>query len=74
MEAIIIWMKSLPTWLADWVNILLVSIVFITAFTLVLGVWIGYAITRRRMNAIVELQFFPPKITFKETEATNKQE
>lgn len=60
------WIKGLPAWLANAFDILLVALIFVTAFTLVCGVWIGFLITRKRMNHIVELQFLPPKITFKE--------
>ena len=66
METILAWVKALPGWLSSLFDILLITIIFITAFTLILGVWLGFCITRKRMNSIVELQFFPPKITFKE--------
>lgn len=66
MEWLVTWIKGLPAWLANAFDILLVALIFVTAFTLVCGVWIGFMITRKRMNHIVELQFLPPKITFKE--------
>ena len=66
MESILAWIKGLPTFLSHFLDILLIAIVFVTAFTLLMGVWLGFLITRKRMNSIVELQFFPPKITFKE--------
>ena len=66
METLLTWIKSLPSWLSTVFDILLVAVVFVTAFTLIFGVWIGFCITRKRMNSIVELQFLPPKITFKE--------
>jgi ribose/xylose/arabinose/galactoside ABC-type transport system permease subunit len=66
MESLLAWVKSLPSWLATLFDLLLVTVIFVTAFTLVFGVWIGFCITRKRMNSIVELQFLPPKITFKE--------
>jgi len=66
MESVIAWVKSLPTFLANLVDILLIAVVFTTAFTLILGVWLGFAIVRKRMNHIVEIQFFPPKITFRD--------
>lgn len=65
MEWLVSWIKTLPTYLSHAFDILLVALIFVTAFTLVCGVWIGFCITRKRMNSIVELQFFPPKITFK---------
>jgi ribose/xylose/arabinose/galactoside ABC-type transport system permease subunit len=66
METLLAWIKSLPTWLSTLFDILLVAVVFVTAFTLIFGVWIGFCITRKRMNSIVELQFLPPKITFRD--------
>jgi ribose/xylose/arabinose/galactoside ABC-type transport system permease subunit len=66
METLLAWIKALPTWLSTLFDILLVAVVFVTAFTLILGVWLGFCITRKRMNSIVELQFIPPKITFKD--------
>lgn len=66
MEAMFLWLKALPSWLADWANVIVIALVFATAFTLVCGVWVGYYIARKRMNAIVELEFFPPRIRFKD--------
>ncbi len=70
METLLAWIKSLPAWLMTVFDILVVTVIFMTAFTLIFGVWIGFCITRKRMNHIVELQFFPPKITFKNKEET----
>ena len=64
METILAWVKALPGWLSSLFDILLITVIFLTAFTLILGVWLGFCITRKRMNSIVELQFLPPKITF----------
>jgi ribose/xylose/arabinose/galactoside ABC-type transport system permease subunit len=66
MEGLVAWAKGLPSFLANFLDILLIAIIFVTAFTLLIGIWLGFLITRKRMNHIVELQFFPPKITFKE--------
>jgi ribose/xylose/arabinose/galactoside ABC-type transport system permease subunit len=66
METLLAWVKGLPTILQSVVDILIIAVIFLTAFTLIFGVWIGFCITRKRMNSIVELQFFPPKIVFKE--------
>jgi hypothetical protein len=66
MESLLAWIKALPSWLASLFDILLVAVIFVTAFTLIFGVWIGFCITRKRMNSIVELQFLPPKITFRD--------
>lgn len=64
MEWLVAWIKALPSWLSSLFDILLITVIFVTAFTLILGVWLGFCITRKRMNSIVELQFLPPKITF----------
>lgn len=64
METLLAWVKALPSYLATIFDILLIAVIFLTAFTLIFGVWIGFCITRKRMNSIVELQFLPPKITF----------
>jgi ribose/xylose/arabinose/galactoside ABC-type transport system permease subunit len=66
MESLLAWIKALPSWLSSIFDILLVAVIFVTAFTLIFGVWIGFCITRKRMNSIVELQFLPPKITFRD--------
>jgi hypothetical protein len=66
METILAWIKGLPTFLSHMFDIMLVAVIFVTAFTLILGIWLGFAIVRKRMNHIVEIQFFPPKITFRE--------
>ena len=66
MESVLAWVKGLPTFLSQFLDVLLVAIIFVTAFTLLMGIWLGFLITRKRMNHIVELQFFPPKITFRE--------
>jgi len=42
-----------------------------TSLTLLAGMWIGFCIAKRRMNHIAEIQFFPPKIIFKETDNIN---
>lgn len=64
METLLAWVKTLPSYLATIFDILVIAVIFLTAFTLIFGVWIGFCITRKRMNSIVELQFLPPKITF----------
>ena len=66
METLLAYIKTLPTWLATLFDVLVIAVIFVTAFTLILGVWLGFCITRKRMNSIVELQFLPPKITFKD--------
>jgi uncharacterized protein YneF (UPF0154 family) len=66
MEHILSWFNNLSPVLGLIVNMLVIAIVFLTSFTLLAGMWIGYCIARKRMNQIAEIEFFPPKITFKE--------
>ncbi len=68
LETVMAFIKSLPAWLGAVAEILVVAIIFMTAITLLGGIWIGFCIARKRMNQIAEIEFFPPKITFKERE------
>jgi hypothetical protein len=68
MEQILAYIKSLSPTLGLIVNVLVIAIVFLTCFTLLAGMWIGFCIARKRMNQIAEIEFFPPKIVFKEKE------
>ena len=53
METILAWLKSLPTYLSHLVDILFIAVIFLTAFTLILGVWLGFFITRKRSEEIL---------------------
>lgn len=66
MEQILAWTKTLSPALSMVVNVLVIAIVFLTSMTLLAGIWIGFCIARKRMNQIAEIEFFPPKIVFKE--------
>lgn len=66
MEQILAYIKGLSPTLGLIVNVLVIAIVFLTSFTLLAGMWIGFCIARKRMNQIAEIEFFPPKIVFKE--------
>ena len=66
MEQILAYVKGLSPTLGLVVNILIITIVFMTSITLLAGMWIGFCIARKRMNQIAEIEFFPPKIIFKE--------
>lgn len=68
MEQILTYINSLSPTLGLVVNVLVIAIVFLTSFTLLAGMWIGFCIARKRMNQIAEIEFFPPKIVFKEKE------
>jgi len=66
MEQVLAYIKGLSPTLGLVVNVLVIAIVFLTSFTLLAGMWIGFCIARKRMNQIAEIEFFPPKIVFKE--------
>lgn len=68
MEQVLAYIKGLSPTLGLVVNVLVIAIVFLTSFTLLAGMWIGFCIARKRMNQIAEIEFFPPKIVFKEKE------
>ena len=66
LETLMAFIKSLPSWLGAVAEVLVVAIIFMTAVTFLAGIWCGLRIVGRRANSIQEIQFFPPKITFKE--------
>ena len=66
LESLVAFVKTVPSWLGSVVEVLFVTVVFMTAVTFLAGVWCGLRIIGRRSNSIQEIQFFPPKITFKE--------
>ena len=68
LESLMLFIKSLPTWLGHVVEILFVAIVFMTAMTFLAGVWCGLRIIGQRSKSIKEIGFFPPKIIFSENE------
>jgi len=68
MEHILSWFNSLNPTLGLIVNVLVIAIVFMTSMTLLAGMWIGFCIARKRMKQIAEIEFFPPRIIFKERE------
>jgi hypothetical protein len=66
LETLIAFIKSLPSWLGAVAEVLVVAIIFMTAVTFLAGIWCGLRIVGRRANSIQEIQFFPPRIIFKE--------
>lgn len=68
LETIMAFIKSLPSWLGAVVEIMVVAIIFMTAVTFLAGIWCGLRIIGKRANSIQEIQFFPPKIIFKEND------
>lgn len=68
LETLMAFIKSLPSWLGAVAEVLIVAIIFMTAVTFLAGIWCGLRIIGKRANSIQEIQFFPPKIIFKEKE------
>ena len=68
LETIMAFIKSLPSWLGAVVEVMVVAIIFMTAMTFLAGIWCGLRIIGKRANSIAEIQFFPPKIIFKEND------
>jgi len=68
LETLIAFIKSLPTWLGAVAEVLVVAIIFMTAVTFLAGIWCGLRIIGRRANSIQEIQFFPPRIIFKQND------
>ena len=65
LESLITFLKTLPTWLHQIAEVLIVAVVFMTMMTFLAGIWCGLRIIGRRANQIESITFFPPKITFK---------
>ena len=68
LETLMAFIKSLPTWLGAVAEVLVVAIIFMTAVTFLAGIWCGLRIIGKRANSIQEIQFFPPRIIFKEVD------
>ena len=68
LETLIAFIKSLPAWLGAVAEVLIVAVIFMTAMTFLAGIWCGLRIIGKRANSIAEIQFFPPKIIFKESD------
>jgi hypothetical protein len=66
LEALMAFIKSLPAWLGAVAEILVVAVIFMTAVTFLAGIWCGLRIIGKRATSIQEIQFFPPKIIFKQ--------
>jgi putative Ca2+/H+ antiporter (TMEM165/GDT1 family) len=69
LEMLIAFIKTLPHWRASVVEGMIVAIVFMTCVTFLAGIWCGLRIIGRRANSIQEIQFFPPRIIFKQEQA-----
>lgn len=67
LESIIAFLKTLPSWLHQVAEVLIVATVFMTMVTFLAGIWCGLKIIGRRANQIQSITFLPPKITFVDT-------
>ena len=67
LESLIAFLKTLPSWLHQVAEVLIVATVFMTMMTFLFGVWCGLVIIGRRANQIESITFIPPKITFVDT-------
>lgn len=66
LETLLAFIKSLPAWLSQVVEVLIVAVVFMTVMTFLAGVWCGIRIIGKRASAIQEIQFIPPRVVFKD--------
>jgi len=66
IETILAFMKTLPSWLMTVAEIMIVGLTFMTAVTFLAGIWCGMRIIGKRMNHIVSIEFFPPRIQFRD--------
>lgn len=66
IEPMIAFIKTLPSWLMTVAEVMIVGLTFMTAVTFLAGIWCGLRIVGKRMNQIVSIEFFPPKIMFRE--------
>jgi TRAP-type C4-dicarboxylate transport system permease small subunit len=69
IESLILsFIKSLPSWLSQVVEVLLVAVIFSFCVIFLFGMWTGIKIIGRRANKISEITVFPPSIKFKQDE------
>lgn len=66
LETIAAFIKTLPAWLMQVAEIMIVGLTFMTAVTFLAGIWCGMRIIGKRMNQIVSIEFFPPRIQFRD--------
>lgn len=68
LESITALIKTLPAWLAAVAEVLLVITIFITAVSFLWGFYVGVTILRKRSARLHTIEFWPPKMTFKDPE------
>lgn len=57
-------MKGAPHWMQLAFEVVVLVFVIMTLLSIVVGLWVGGCILRKRAAYIAEIQAFPPRITF----------
>lgn len=68
METVLAAIKTLPSWLAAVAEVLLVVTTFLTALSFLWGFYVGVMMIRKRSSRLATVEFWPPKLTFKDPE------
>jgi hypothetical protein len=73
LESLTAFIKTFPTWLGTLTEILVVGIGFATALTLLMGVWIGILVVKRRARSIKSFTLIPFGIEFYVSESKEQR-
>jgi hypothetical protein len=72
LETVLAFIKTLPSWLMNVCDILIVAVLFLTSMTFLAGIWCGIKVIGKRANSIKEISLLPPRIIFVNNEKENK--
>jgi len=72
LETVLAFIKTLPSWLMNICDILIVAVLFLTSITFLAGIWCGIKVIGKRANSIKEISLLPPRIIFVNNEKENK--
>jgi len=72
LETVLAFIKTLPSWLMNVCDILIVAVLFLTSITFLAGIWCGIKVIGKRANSIKEISLLPPRIIFVNNEKENK--
>lgn len=64
MEMLVTLIKTLPAWLSQIAEIILVALLFVAAVTFLAGIWVGICVVRRRARSITSFTLIPFRIEF----------
>jgi len=64
MEAIVAFLKTMPSWLSTFAEVAIVILAIMLAMSLLAGFWLALCILKRRRDYIAEVSFIPFRITF----------